>query len=336
MKRNGYIVLLVAVCGWIVARDRAPALPSLGLGRGRRRRQRDRRPPRPRALPATLEHSASLPGTHVDVSPEPESVTAKPPRAGQLPRHQRRGQPRGDSHPIAKGPGRRAWCRSSGSRRAPPADCRTRRRSPSDTGCRRGTRRPTRLPAAPAPSTARTSTRSPASNGFLRHEAGAIALGVGERGARCAVSKARADDRDFADVRDAGAEEADLRVGAGGDGFRLRRDVDVGSGQARAVLERRRQVRGPVVLGGVAGARRRLTGRGRGEPSAIAATIHPQDGDQQDDVSVAFHVRLAGPRRQYRATPRCPPRMLAHNPSLPTSSWRQERAHGVGSHVWAR
>jgi hypothetical protein len=74
MKRNGYIVLLVAVCGWIVA---AIALdsPDLGLSGGASSTPGGTSPA---CLPATLEHSASLPGTGVDVSPEPESVTASP------------------------------------------------------------------------------------------------------------------------------------------------------------------------------------------------------------------------------------------------------------------
>jgi Arylsulfotransferase (ASST) len=75
MKRNGYIVLLVAVCGWVVA---AIALdsPDLGLSGGGGASAPGGTSPA--CLPATLEHSAGLPGTDVDVSPEPESVTANP------------------------------------------------------------------------------------------------------------------------------------------------------------------------------------------------------------------------------------------------------------------
>jgi hypothetical protein len=75
MKRNGYIVLLVAVLGWIVAaivRDS----PDLGLLSASAIHTPNRISPL--CLPATLEHSASLPGTDVDVSPEPGTDTANP------------------------------------------------------------------------------------------------------------------------------------------------------------------------------------------------------------------------------------------------------------------
>ncbi len=73
MKRNGYIVLLVAVLGWIVAAI-VSGSPGLGLSGASHASNRIS----PSCLPATLEHSASLPGTDVDVSPEPGTDTANP------------------------------------------------------------------------------------------------------------------------------------------------------------------------------------------------------------------------------------------------------------------
>jgi hypothetical protein len=72
MRRNGYIVLLVAVLGWIVAAI-ASGSPSLGIFGGRTASTIS-----PSCLPSTLAHSASLPGTDVDVSPEPGTDTANP------------------------------------------------------------------------------------------------------------------------------------------------------------------------------------------------------------------------------------------------------------------
>jgi hypothetical protein len=72
MRRNGYIVLLVAVLGWIVAAI-ASGSPSLGIFAGRTASTIS-----PSCLPSTLAHSASLPGTDVDVSPEPGTDTANP------------------------------------------------------------------------------------------------------------------------------------------------------------------------------------------------------------------------------------------------------------------
>ncbi len=74
MRRNGYIVLLVAVLGWAVA---AIATGSAGLGVGGSATGKQAASA-PACLPATLEHSASLAGTDVDVSPEPGTDTANP------------------------------------------------------------------------------------------------------------------------------------------------------------------------------------------------------------------------------------------------------------------
>jgi Arylsulfotransferase (ASST) len=75
MRRNGYIVLPVAVLAWVVA---AIALDSPSLGLFDSGATRTASGSSPACLPATLEHSASLPGAGVDVSPEPESDTANP------------------------------------------------------------------------------------------------------------------------------------------------------------------------------------------------------------------------------------------------------------------
>jgi hypothetical protein len=75
MRRNGYIILLVAVLGWIVA-ALATGSPGLGLFGGHGTVTASS--VSPACLPATLEHSASLPGTDVDVSPEPGTDTANP------------------------------------------------------------------------------------------------------------------------------------------------------------------------------------------------------------------------------------------------------------------
>jgi hypothetical protein len=75
MRRNGYIVLLVVVIAWIVA---AIVRGSPGLGLFGTHATATHVASSPACLPATLDHSASLPGTEVDVSPEPESDTANP------------------------------------------------------------------------------------------------------------------------------------------------------------------------------------------------------------------------------------------------------------------
>ena len=80
MKRKSYIALPVAVLAWGIA---ALATGSAGLGlfgssptaktAGAKERASS-----PACLPSTFDQSASLPGTDVDVSPEPESATANP------------------------------------------------------------------------------------------------------------------------------------------------------------------------------------------------------------------------------------------------------------------
>jgi hypothetical protein len=75
MRRNGYIVLPAVILAWVVAAI-ALGSPSLGLfDSGTTRTAGGISPP---CLPATLEHSARLPGTGVDVSPAPETGTANP------------------------------------------------------------------------------------------------------------------------------------------------------------------------------------------------------------------------------------------------------------------
>lgn len=73
MRRNGYIVLGIAVLAWVAS---AIALdsPSLRLLPGSSAAGRVA----PACLPSTLQHTARLPGTDVDVSPAPETDTANP------------------------------------------------------------------------------------------------------------------------------------------------------------------------------------------------------------------------------------------------------------------
>jgi hypothetical protein len=75
MRRNGYIVLLVVVIAWIVA---AIVRGSPGLGLFGTRAAVTHVASSPACLPASIEHSASLPGTDIDVSPAPETGTANP------------------------------------------------------------------------------------------------------------------------------------------------------------------------------------------------------------------------------------------------------------------
>lgn len=77
MKRNAYIVLSAAVLAWVVAAIVTGSL-SLGLSGGSTTTTTTASASAPACLPTTFDHSASLPGTDVDVSPEPESVTANP------------------------------------------------------------------------------------------------------------------------------------------------------------------------------------------------------------------------------------------------------------------
>ncbi|HLM86393.1 MAG TPA: arylsulfotransferase family protein [Solirubrobacteraceae bacterium] len=71
MRRNGYVLVLVVVLAWAVAAV-AIGSPSLGLLGA------SASGVSPACLPATLDHSASLPGTGVDVSPAPGTGTANP------------------------------------------------------------------------------------------------------------------------------------------------------------------------------------------------------------------------------------------------------------------
>ena len=72
MRRSGALVLLAAVLAWAVAAIalHSASLRLLGAGSASAIS--------PACLPGTLEHSASLPGTSVDVSPEPGTDTANP------------------------------------------------------------------------------------------------------------------------------------------------------------------------------------------------------------------------------------------------------------------
>jgi hypothetical protein len=75
MRRNGYIVLLVVVIAWIVA---AIVRGSPGLGLFGTHATVTHVASSPACLPASIEHSASLSGTDIDVSPAPETGTANP------------------------------------------------------------------------------------------------------------------------------------------------------------------------------------------------------------------------------------------------------------------
>jgi Arylsulfotransferase (ASST) len=73
MRRNGYIVLLVAAVAWVTV--------AIVLGTGALSGAHTVVTPSgvsPTCLPATLAHRATLPGTSVGVSPEPETDTANP------------------------------------------------------------------------------------------------------------------------------------------------------------------------------------------------------------------------------------------------------------------
>jgi arylsulfotransferase ASST len=72
MRRNGYIVLLVAAVAWVSV---AIALSTKGSGAHTLVPPSG---PSPVCLPATLNHSAALAGTPVAVSPAPETDTANP------------------------------------------------------------------------------------------------------------------------------------------------------------------------------------------------------------------------------------------------------------------
>ncbi|MHB8242043.1 MAG: arylsulfotransferase family protein [Solirubrobacteraceae bacterium] len=73
--RTRYIVLPIALLAWVVAAI-ATNSPTLGLGGSSSTHTANA--VSPSCLPSTIAHSARLPGTHVDVSPEPETDTANP------------------------------------------------------------------------------------------------------------------------------------------------------------------------------------------------------------------------------------------------------------------
>ncbi len=75
MRRNGLIVLALAATAWVTV---AIVLGSASLGLSGSSATIAPSGVSPSCLPATLEHSATLPGTSVDVSPEPETNTANP------------------------------------------------------------------------------------------------------------------------------------------------------------------------------------------------------------------------------------------------------------------
>lgn len=73
MRRNGYIVVLVAAVAWVTV--------AIVLGTGAGSGAHTTLPPSgpsPSCLPTTLEHDATLSGTSVDVSPAPGTDTAGP------------------------------------------------------------------------------------------------------------------------------------------------------------------------------------------------------------------------------------------------------------------
>jgi len=73
MRRNGLIIVGIAVVAWAVLAI-VLGSPSLRLGSGTTAAGGVSPP----CLPATLEHTAALPGTDVDVSPAPETGSANP------------------------------------------------------------------------------------------------------------------------------------------------------------------------------------------------------------------------------------------------------------------
>ncbi|HWJ51666.1 MAG TPA: arylsulfotransferase family protein, partial [Solirubrobacteraceae bacterium] len=75
MRRKGYGVLVVVVVAWGVA---AIALHSPSLGVFDSSATSTASAISPSCLPATLEHSARLPGSRIDVSPAPDTGTANP------------------------------------------------------------------------------------------------------------------------------------------------------------------------------------------------------------------------------------------------------------------
>ncbi len=73
MNRSGYIVLLIAAIAGV-----SVAVLFAGCGSSGGRAGGSDSASSPACLPASLEHSAALPETNVDVSPEPETNTANP------------------------------------------------------------------------------------------------------------------------------------------------------------------------------------------------------------------------------------------------------------------
>ena len=140
---------------------------------------------------------------------------------------------------------------------------------------------------------------------LLGHEAGAVALEVTVYVA-LVMAGFGADDRHFADIRGGRAEEADLRVGVGGVGSRLGRDVDVGTGETGAVRKRRGQARRARWACVSLCAQRRCRGwasRSRSQPRSIRGPR--PEGRCIRSVSCVRSPRLSG-ARQYRGTPRQP------------------------------
>lgn len=74
MRRTGLIVVFIVLLAWAVAAI-VVGSPSLDLANTSTTASSD---VSPLCLPATLQHSAALPGTDVDVSPAPETGTANP------------------------------------------------------------------------------------------------------------------------------------------------------------------------------------------------------------------------------------------------------------------
>jgi hypothetical protein len=76
MRRNGLIILGIAALAWVVLAI-ALGSPSLRLLAGSSKTVA-RSGASPSCLPATLDHTATLPGSDVDVSPAPQTDTANP------------------------------------------------------------------------------------------------------------------------------------------------------------------------------------------------------------------------------------------------------------------
>jgi len=76
MRRNGLIILGIAALAWVILAIVLDS-PSLKLLSGSSTKVA-RSGASPECLPATLEHTASLPGGNVDVSPAPQTDTANP------------------------------------------------------------------------------------------------------------------------------------------------------------------------------------------------------------------------------------------------------------------